>query len=147
MGKSLATTAEWLHEEAWPRPVDGSLERRRTTVAARGDADGGGLGRLALGRGGRPALGRGGRGGGGGPGAGGGRGGGAGGGGGGRAGGGGGGATLGALGGAGAAEERRRESWVARGAAARVLRAAGGDRSRETEKKEETEKEGFDRPF
>jgi hypothetical protein len=117
MGKSLATTAEWLHEEAWPRPVDGSLERRRTTVAARGDADGGGLGRLALGRGGRPALG------------------------------GGGGATLGALGGAGAAEERRRESWVARGAAARVLRAAGGDRSRETEKKEETEKEGFDRPF
>jgi hypothetical protein len=40
-----------------------------------------------------------------------------------------------------------------RGAAAWVLRAAGGagaasgGRSRETEKKEETEKEGFSRPF
>jgi hypothetical protein len=105
MGKSLATTAEWLHEEGLAAAGRWKLR----TVAARGDAGGGGLGRPALG--------------------------------------GGGGATLGALGGVGAAEERRHESWAARGAATRVLRAAGGGRSRETEKKEETEKEGFGRPF
>jgi hypothetical protein len=110
MGKSLATTAEWLHEEGLA-----TAGRRKLRTAA---DDGGGSGRH-----GRPALGGGER------------------------------ATLGALGGAGAAGEQRR------GCSARLAArelggpgsggagAAGGGRSRETEKKEETEKEGFSRPF
>ena len=110
MGKSLATTADWLHEEGLA-----TAGRRKLRTAA--DDSGGSW------RHGRPALGEGGR------------------------------AMLGALGGAGVAGEQRR------GCSARLAArelggpgsggavAAGGGRSRETEKKEETEKEGFRRPF